>query len=147
MLSLKSIFISSILVIFSSIPMTLNTGCGQSCTMIGCNSQITVKLQSQSSSTITSFSGNLSIDNQNINFECNGTETYGTGFHCTENNEIIFNELSEKPMNNQYTLDIQTSTEEYSKILQPVFKDVFPNGKDCDVNPVCYQAEIAVTLE
>ena len=133
-----------VIVIVAILTITGPLGPTQFCTLVGCVGGLQIELEGLPSSTpfeiaITFPSG----ETQTLN--CGGEKDESIPFEksCSPNGAFFALPPDVKPPK-EITVTVKTSAGQWARKVQPKYGKFQPNGEDCP--PVCYNANISITL-
>lgn len=123
-------------------------GCGEACTLIGCSDSLQITVTDSQGAPVA-FSGEIKAGAETLSFACDGSSEV-TPTHVCAANTITFKVAAMAGPGTSKQLSITSgagSAGSWSGPLSPQYRANYPNGEECDVEPVCYSASLELTLQ
>ena len=125
------------------------SGCGETCTMVGCHDSLNITVTDSQGAPVQVFSGELRVDGETISFICGGSSDTTSAYVCVENS-ILFRDASMAGPETSKQLSLTSgdagAAESWSGPITPQYQAVYPNGEECDGEPVCSTGSLEITL-
>lgn len=121
----------------------LASSCTKNCTLVGCLSGVELTVRDASGNVLESFSGVVRATGEaEVAFSC--PRGSGNGVRCLGASAVI--DLETKPTSFDVEITQPVSSRQTYTVTGVTWREFYPNGEECDVNP-CRNADATITLE